>query len=310
MLDLICLGNLTIDDIVHPDGATRMGCFGGDAIYAALGASYWTDAVQFVAPVGADFPPEHLSRLKQARWDVSGLPRRQVQSIRNWVVYEYDGQRSWILRSNPDDFLELSPTWEDIPPAFRDTKAAMILAMDLAAQEALATRLKATGALVALDPQEDYIAGNQARILKMLSHVDIFLPSQEEVYRLLGHRDYPRAAREFAGYGCETVVVKMGGEGSLIFDQVTGRCIELPVYPATVTDTTGAGDAYCGGFLAMYVQSQDLVKAGLAGSVSASFAIEDFGLAHMFQVDRSTAEQRLSELAALYSKMYRSAIDE
>lgn len=301
-LDLICLGNLTIDDIVQPDGVTRMGCFGGDAIYAALAASYWTDSVQFVAPLGSDFPSEHLSHLERAHWDVSGLPRRLVPSIRNWVVYEYDGRRTWILRSNPADFLELSPTWQDIPLAFREAKAAMILAMDLAAQETLASSLKASGALVALDPQEDYIAGNEERILKMLSRVDIFLPSQEEVYRLLGHRDYARAAREFASFGCRIVVVKLGGEGSLIFDQTTGKCIELPVYPAKVVDTTGAGDAYCGGFLAMYVQSHDLVKAGLAGAVSASFAIEEFGLAHMFQVDRSTAQQRLRDLAALYSK--------
>ena len=66
-------------------------------------------------------------------------------------------------------------------------------------------------------------------------------------------------------------------------------------------DTTGAGDTYSGGFLAMYVRSRDPLKAGLSGTVSASFAIEDFGLTHMFGIDREQAERRLRALEAGYN---------
>ncbi len=297
-LDLLCLGNLTIDDIVLPDGTTRMGCFGGDAIYGAIGASYWSGTVQFVAPVGVDFPPEHIQLLKEMGWNTTGLARREIPNIRNWVVYEYDGRRTWILRSDPADFLELSPNLEDIPAGFREAKAGLVLAMDLAAQEGLVPLLKGLGMMVALDPQEDYIFGNQERIFKLLAGVDIFTPSEEEVHRLLGHNDYPRAAREFAGYGPKIVIVKKGGGGSLIFDSRSQCQWELPVYPVPVKDTTGAGDAYCGGFMAMYLMSGDILKSGLAGTVSASFAVEDFGINHMLTVDRQVARQRLNHLSA------------
>jgi sugar/nucleoside kinase (ribokinase family) len=259
--------------------------------------------VQFVAPVGTDFPAAHLDLLQQSGWDLDGMPRRSIPSIRNWVVYEYDGRRTWILRSDPGDFFELSPRLDDIPSGYRHPKAYVLLAMDLAAQENLAPRLKQSGAIVALDPQEDYIAGNHARIFKLLKSVDIFMPSEEEVYRLLGRRDPLKAAQEFAAYGCRMVVVKLGGDGSLIYDAGTRQSWHIPVYATHVVDTTGAGDSYIGGFMAAYVQSGDPVQAGLAGSVSASFAIEAFGLSHMFVVDAAAARQRLERLAAVYSEV-------
>ena len=295
MYDLICLGNLTIDDIVLPDKTESLGCFGGDAIYSALGAKCWSDAVGFVAPVGTDFPKKNVVQLHEAGWDTRGLPERDIPSIRNWVIYEDNNRRKWILESDPNDFLALSPTIEDIPADYLDSKAFMILAMDLEAQETLAPQLRKRG-MVAVDPQEDYILGNVDRILTMLKNVDIYMPSQEEVFRILGHHDYAKACRQFADHGARIVVVKMGQDGSLIYDHANGNFYQIPIYPANVVDTTGAGDAYCGGFMAMYGQSGSLLDAGLAGAVSASFAIESFGLTHMLNLNPKEAENRFEVL--------------
>ncbi len=300
--DLICLGNLTIDDIVLPDGETRMACFGGDAVYAALAGSIWSQNVQFVAPLGTDFPPEHLEKFSQVGWEIAGMPRRNVPSIRNWIVYETNGDRTWIPRHDAANFYELSPLPQDIPQQFLDARAFMILAMELEAQEKLAPFLKSRGSLVALDPQEDYIAGNHKRIFDLISHVDIFLPSQVEVLRLLGHTEYERAAREFASHGCRIVVIKLGAAGSLIYDARSDQFISIPIYPVKVVDTTGAGDAFCGGFMTTYAKSGDLLSAGLAGAVSASFAIEDFGLTHLFDIKPDEVRLRFERLAEMVKR--------
>jgi sugar/nucleoside kinase (ribokinase family) len=205
------------------------------------------------------------------------------------------------LESDPNDFFELSPTLQDIPADYREAKAFMILAMDLTAQETLAPILRKKG-LVAVDPQEDYVAGNENRILAMLKNVDIFTPSQEEVFRLLGHQDNEKACQEFVSQGAGVVVIKMGREGSLIFDSRTRKFFHIPIYQTTVVDTTGAGDAYCGGLMAMYEKTGDWGKAGLGGAVSASFAVEDFGLTQMFNVPREQAESRFKALEVIYRK--------
>lgn len=293
--DLICLGNLTVDDVVLPDQTQQLGCFGGDAIYSAFGAACWSDKVRFVAPVGTDFPQEHLKHLQETGWDTRGLPKRSIPSIRTWVIYQDNNNRKWILESDPNDFFELSPTINDIPNDYLDSKAFMLLAMDLTAQETLSPILRKNG-LVAVDPQEDYINGNIDRILAMLKNVDIFLPSQEEVFRLLGHHDYKMACEQFSKYGVHIVVIKMGPEGSLIFDSSNHEFIKIPIYETKVVDTTGAGDAYCGGFMSMLVKSGNLQKAGLAGSVSASFAVEGFGLTPMLHIDPTEAQARFKKL--------------
>ena len=45
-----------------------------------------------------------------------------------------------------------------------------------------------------------------------------------------------------------------------------------------VVDPVGAGNAFCGGFLTGWVQSGDLLTAGLYGVVSASFLVEAEGV--------------------------------
>lgn len=296
MLDLVCLGNVTIDDVVLYDGTTRMACFGGDAIYAALSARLWADAIELVAPVGRDYPAKHIARLQQAGLDLRGMPQREVPTHRNWVIYERDGRRTWVLRTDESNFFLLSPLTVDIPRVFRQTRAYLILAMDLAAQEDLVAGLRGEEAIIALDPQEDYILGNEARILKILEGVNVFLPSEVEVERILRHRDYYKAARQFAALGCEVVGIKLGAGGSLLYEARSDRFVRIPAAPANVVDTTGAGDSFSGGFMAHYLQTGDVVQAGLAGTVSASFAVEGFGLGHLFDITRPQAKARLENL--------------
>lgn len=299
MLDVVCLGNVTIDDVVLADGATHMGCLGGDTIYAALSARLWSDAVEIVAPVGYDYPLEYRARLAAFGLGGRGMPGRDVPTRRNWAIYERDGRRTWIVRTDKADFRTLSPVTADVPAEFLSTRSFLILAMDLACQEDLVAGLKADGVLIALDPKEDDVAGNEHRILKMLEGVDVFLPSEIEVARLLGHLDHRRAARQLAQRGCKVVAIKLGANGALLYDARSDRYTALPAAPADVVDTTGAGDAFSGGFMAAYARTGDLERAGMAGTVSASFAAEAFGSARLFRVTETEARQRLERLSPI-----------
>lgn len=298
MLNLVCLGNVTIDDVVLYDGSVSMAAFGGDAVYGALSAGLWSPDVKFVAPIGNDYPPENIQALKQRGWGEECMPVRDVPTHRNWVIYEEDGRRTWVLRSNPDDFFILSPLVDDIPIAFRNTRAFLVLAMDLAAQENLVNGLHGGQALVALDPQEDNIVGHEQRMLEMLRKVDIFLPSEIEVQRLLGHSDYHKAARQFCAYGCKVIAIKLGEQGSLIYDRASDEYFRIPIYQTQTVDTTGAGDSFSGGFMSQYALHQNVLLSGLAGTISSSFCVEGFGLSHMFEVAPRMATQRLKNHSA------------
>lgn len=284
-------------------------CFGGDAVYSVLASRLWSKNVKFVAPIGNDFPKHLLNKLHDSGLDLEGMPIRNLPVIRNTVEYKKNGGRHWTLHTDPKNFFPLSPSPEDIPKHFLLSRAFLILAMDLMAQEKLAPFLKSLGRLVALDPQEDYIPGNEQRLLNLLRYVDIFLPSQDEIQLLLKHSDYFRAAKELANLGPKIIVIKLGVNGSLIFDSENDHFIKIPIFPTNAIDTTGAGDSYCGGFMTEYPNENDLVKAGIAGAVSASFAIEGFGLSHMFNIKPETAQKRFDKLLQEYQCDNHESID-
>ena len=285
---LVCLGNFTIDDVVLPDLTEVPGCTGGDALYATLAARPWQPTTQLVAPIGSDFPPAIAAELARHGIDNAGMGRRDLPTLHNRVAYFADGSREWTLFAEEPAFDSLSPLPVDIPPAYRGADAFLVLAMTLAAQQRLVTDLRATTcALIALDPQEDYILGNEAALMAMIAQVDIFMPSAEEVTRLMGTTDWQAAAHSFADLGPSLVVIKLGAEGSLVFDRAQGRTTRVPAFPVVnVVDTTGAGDSFCGAFMAALLQDRsDPVRAARAGAVAASFTVQGFGVAPLFTAD-------------------------
>ncbi len=291
---LVCLGNLTIDDLVLPEGPPILGCIGGDALYGVLAARLWEPSSEMVAPVGSDFPPEILARIEASGLSLSGLRPCASNTLHNRIDYQRDGSRNWTLFSTEDDFHRLSPQPDDIPADFRNAEAFLVLAMTLAAQEILVRHLRATtNAIIALDPQEDYIVGNEAALRRLIAQADIFMPSAEEARRLLGHEDWTTAARTFAAWGPGVVVVKLGSQGCLVYDKVRDREWRVAAVPTAVKDPTGAGDCFCGAFLASFLHDRDdLGAAARAGAAAASLAVEGYGAEPMFSVTSTDVRAR------------------
>jgi len=61
----------------------------------------------------------------------------------------------------------------------------------------------------------------------------------------------------------------------------------------SAVDPTGAGDAFCGGFLAGLMMLRDIAAAACLGTISASFAVESFGPFHLLGIPRPVARARL-----------------
>ena len=77
---VIVVGNLTIDDVVLPDGTTRMSSVGGNSLYTLLGARLWQSQVGVVTRRGEDFPRDLTEML-----NVRGEARRRFFSAKNLI---------------------------------------------------------------------------------------------------------------------------------------------------------------------------------------------------------------------------------
>jgi sugar/nucleoside kinase (ribokinase family) len=83
------------------------------------------------------------------------------------------------------------------------------------------------------------------------------------------------AARLTRHYGA--AVVKLGAAGCLL--AVPGQApVAIPAQPAEVTDTTGAGDAFCGAFLSRWLAGPgDLTSAAHYAVQVAATVVTRFG---------------------------------
>ena len=89
------------------------------------------------------------------------------------------------------------------------------------------------------------------------------------------------AAERLCRWGAPLVVIKNGANGVLVQEGVKGRRTHLPAYHQAddprVVDVTGAGDAFCGGFMVGLAQTGDATSAARMGLASASYVIEGYG---------------------------------
>ena len=276
--DVIVVGNLTVDDVVHPNGETTMASPGGNTIYAATGALIWGLSVGVVARVGADFPVAALDRLRDAGLDTGGLRPIEGPTVRNWVIYEYDGHRSWVYRTPPERRLEVAPSPEDIPTGWTDQMqdrppVIHVAAMPLAAAAGIVGHLRAEGrrAIVTLDTHEAWPA-RRDEVLALARRVDVFVPSHGELTAILGYDDPERACRELQAEGVPAVVVKCGEKGALV-STPGGPPVRIAPPDVAVLDATGAGDTFCGGLAAGLAVGESLVAAAWRGAATAGAAL-------------------------------------
>jgi ribokinase len=99
----------------------------------------------------------------------------------------------------------------------------------------------------------------------------LVLPNAAEARLLTGCGDPTEAARALAGRH-EVAVVKLGVDGAL---WASGRTlVHRPAHPATVVDTTGAGDAFAAGLLSVWLADPaDPVRALEAGLAVAAAVV-------------------------------------
>jgi ribokinase len=293
---LYSIGNLTIDDIVcWPTGQTWIGQAGGNVLFSALGARIWLDRVGLLTRVGKDYPPERLQEI-EARGLTVGFQEVDAPTLHDWALYEEGGARQFVnhLSSGTNEALTLEP--DEISSEHLNARAYHLAPVPAPQQARLVSKLKRPGTCVSLDPHESWIRGYEGLIRSMVEDVDFFLPSEVEARILYGSNAPQQAAREFASLGPRAVVIKIGPDGSILYDRARDRLTLVPAYPAHAIDPTGAGDAYCGGFMAGYTLTADVLAAACYGTVSASYVVEAIGALATAQPSRPEALERLARV--------------
>jgi len=329
----VIAGTLTREYILPPYGKPMLDVPGGSALYASGGLIVWDNDIGLLARVGEDYPRPWLKRIESHGIDIAGIEiLQQSLDLRTFYAYnenfeithgtpvtqfarrELTFPKSLLGYQVPPEILNdtkipnlTPPITLEIPFDYRQARAVHLCPFDFGIHSQLVTAFK-TGSVTTLnlDPSpESMTRANYKNLRLLIAGLTTFLPSEEELRSLFWGEthDLWEMAGQVGEYGCEVVVVKRGGQGQIVYDVKGKHKWEVPAYPARPADLTGAGDAFCGGYLAGYRMTYDPLQAALYGNVSASLKVEGSGAFYPLEVMPGLAEARLSALKDLVRKV-------
>jgi sugar/nucleoside kinase (ribokinase family) len=325
----VVAGLLRREYILPPLGRSLLDAPGGNLLYAAGGLRVWETEIGLLGRVGEDYPFQWRRDFEEHGFDTRGLKvlpgSRDLRSFRAYsesfelsrhnpvshfarrgmtfpkALLGY--QPSSEAQEDPRRPHPNAPTLGDIPKDFLAASAVHICPMDFTSQGQLLAAFKAgQTTTVTLDPEPAYMTPGILKDLRELFNgLTAFLPSQEELQSLFWGKtnDLWEMAEELGTYGCELIVIKSGDLGQYVYDAMGKHRWEIPAYPSRMADPTGAGDTFCGGFLAGYRKTYDPLEAALYANVSASLKVEGSGAFYPLDVMPGLAQARLEVLRDL-----------
>jgi sugar/nucleoside kinase (ribokinase family) len=132
-----------------------------------------------------------------------------------------------------------------------------------------------SGVIITMDVLTPGDTATWRRLQPLLSHVQYFLPNEDQLMALTGSEDLTEAARQVLALGPDAVLVSRGAHGAALI--TADRRIDVPAFPADVVDTTGCGDACSAGFIVGIQQGWSIEDASWMAMAAASLVISGLG---------------------------------
>ncbi len=260
--------------------------YGGDTLNTAIHMARSGLSVAYLTALGSDPFSQNL----RSRWQDEGIdcslvlthPTRQAGLYA--ITTDAAGERSftyWRDSSAAKEMFGLPETGAATDTAagadlllFSLISLAILPPTGRAALLDLAGHVRTNGGRVAFDGNyrprlwESTAAACSARDAA-IALADIGLPTLDDEAMLSGEVSADAVAAHWQGLGCKEVIVKLGAEGCRLPDGT----IIAPEEALQPIDTSGAGDAFNGGYLAARLRGADTADAARAGHALAGWTI-------------------------------------
>ena len=273
------IGHVSVDKIENINGVNIQP--GGAALHAAVAAKTLTDDVRLASAISKDYPFMDVLDLFPRRYlKLSKLPptRFGIRYDRRWEAHYLEAEHGAGSRISSatipleevelGGMIHLSP----MPPA----KVEKIVSK-------IKDALPKTN--ISVNTWTGYLKGGKnLRLLKEIAtEVDFFIVNDSEAKLLTKTESLSIALRLLKA---RTLVVTLGEFGAII-NREDGEVQMVPAlrFPVEkIVDTTGAGDAWCGAFVAAYELTKDFVKAVTAASVISSIKCTGWGFSKLLSL--------------------------
>lgn len=286
MLDICCIGHITLDKIVTPNQEVYMP--GGTSFYFSYGifslfqsaASSKTNVFspltyKLVASL-SESEIKSVEDMRHAGIDVDFIPSKNTVYFEN-IYSENSNERKQRVRAKADPFTI---------DKLKDIKARYIVLGTLLADDFSLETIKylSTRGSLIVDAQgylrevrgEEVFACDWIDKREALKYIDVLKVNEEEAEVITGEKDSHRAAKILGEWGVKEVLLSLGSYGSIIY--ASGKFYDIPAYkPKQVVDATGCGDTYTMGYIYRRAQGASILEAGKFAAAVSAIKLEHSG---------------------------------
>ncbi len=285
-------GNIVTDCLVQPvDDLPAWGTtafvdsidlhLGGNGAASAYAAGRMGVPVRLAGAVGDDsFGQFALERLHSASVDTTRVAVRPGVATATTVgLVNRKAERLFFHDAGASGHLELS----DIPfgpgttgncSHFHFGSIFCLPKLRDHARELLETA-RGAGLITSLDTDWDIDGRWMEGFRPLCPLMDYLFANLQEAKMLSGSADPGENGRFFRELGAKVVVIKLGAAGCAVFSEHGD--FSLPAYRVDAIDTTGAGDCFCGTFLAGLCRGLDLREAAQLATAVAAQCVQHVG---------------------------------
>jgi sugar/nucleoside kinase (ribokinase family) len=296
-MSVLIAGSTALDSIKTPK-AENPRLLGGSASHAAVAASFFSP-VKLVGVVGEDFPKKYLELYRRHKIDLEGLQVLPGKTFHWSGEYEANMNNRRTLLTELGVFETFTPT---LPKAHQNSRFVLLANIAPALQHHVLNQMQRPKFVVA-DTMDLWLNIALPDLLKLLKRLDGFVLNDSEAHQLTKEDNVFAALKKIHQLGPKYVIIKKGSHGSILSGP-RGYFI-CPAYPLQkVVDPTGAGDSFVGGMMGWLATAKgsiddNLRRAMIYGSVTASFCCEGFGLTCTTKTKRADIDRRVRELEKL-----------
>ena len=289
-VDLLCMGEPMLEfnqQPVQSDGRMLyLQGFGGDTSNAAIAAARQGARVGMITALGQDMPGDSFIQL----WRREGVDTACVlrtdryQTGVYFVTHDDTGHHFLHYRAGSAAAMYAV---SDVPE--QAISQARILYISGISQGISATACDAVfaaidvavrhGVKVAYDtnyrPRLWPAARAAAVMHTAMAHADYAMPGEEDVRTLTGLTDPDAMLDFYLKLGAKVVLLKMGEAGAYL--ATPDARSRIPGHKVHPVDATGAGDTFCGSFLARILAGDEPPAAARYASVAAALKCTGYG---------------------------------
>ncbi len=248
---------------------------GGSAANTIAGLARLGLRTGFIGKVAEDREGELLlSDFRKEKVNTSGIV--VSKEGRSGVVMGYvdeKGERALYVDPGVNDWLDFKEINSDYAA---DTEflhlTSFVGEKPFEAQKQLISQL--SNVKISFDPGSLYARKSLESLKPIIEGSYVMLPNENEIGLLTG-KDYEGGSKILIREGVSLVAVKLGARGCYVTNGKESHLVEP--YEKKLVDTTGAGDAFCTGFLYGLIKGKDLFECGRLGNFVAARCIEEVG---------------------------------